>query len=120
MDKEIMKGSIDILLLSLMNRKDMYGYEMVKELKENSEELYSMSEGTLYPALKRLEGKRFLESYWEESSTGAKRKYYRITKVGTKELSRKLKEWDKVSQLIKSSSEGKKWHAPSKPILNEL
>ena len=119
MDKEIMKGSIDILLLSLMNSRDMYGYEMVKELKENSDELYSMSEGTLYPALKRLETKKFLTSYWEESNTGAKRKYYQITKSGTKELSRKLKEWEKVSQLIQSSSEGKKWRQPSKPIFNE-
>ena len=61
MDKEIMKGSIDILLLSLMNKRDMYGYEMVKELKESSKELYSMSEGTLYPALKRLESKDRLD-----------------------------------------------------------
>lgn len=119
MDKEIMKGSIDILLLSLMNKRDMYGYEMVKELKENSEELYSMSEGTLYPALKRLENKKFLESYWEESATGARRKYYRITKDGKKELNRKLNEWKKVSELINVSTEGKLWDKTSKPILNE-
>lgn len=119
MDKEIMKGSIDILLLSLMNKRDMYGYEMVKELKESSEELYSMSEGTLYPALKRLETKNFLESYWEESVTGARRKYYRITKGGTKELDRKLKEWKKVSELINRSTEGKLWDKTSTPILNE-
>lgn len=119
MDKEIMKGSIDILLLSLMDRRDMYGYEMVKELKENSEDLYSMSEGTLYPALKRLETKLLLESYWEESDTGARRKYYRITKDGKKELVRKLKEWNKVSQLITRCSEGEKWKKPLKPILNE-
>ena len=114
-----MKGSIDILLLSLMDKRDMYGYEMVKELKENNDELYSMSEGTLYPALKRLETKMFLESYWEESDTGARRKYYRITKDGKKELGIKLNEWQKVSQLISSCSEGKTWDNPSKPILNE-
>ena len=62
-----MKGSIDILLLSLVNKRDMYGYEMVKELKESSHELYNMSEGPLYPALKRLENKDWLESYWSES-----------------------------------------------------
>ena len=119
MDKEIMKGSIDILLLSLMNKRDMYGYEMVKELKESSEELYSMSEGTLYPALKRLETKKFLKSYWEESGTGARRKYYRVTKDGKKELDRKLKEWNKVSELINVSTEGKLWEKRSKPILTE-
>lgn len=49
MDKEIMKGSIDILLLSLISSEDMYGYQIVKALKENSDELYSMSEGTSTP-----------------------------------------------------------------------
>ncbi|WP_100012422.1 PadR family transcriptional regulator [Lentibacillus sediminis] len=109
MDKEIMKGSIDILLLSLMNQRDMYGYEMVKILKENSRELYSMSEGTLYPALKRLENKNLLESYWGSSELGGRRKYYRITLDGKKELSRKLQEWDQINNLIKVCSEGAAW-----------
>lgn len=52
-----MKGSIDILLLSLLAQQEMYGYEMVKTLKETSGDLYNMSEGTLYPALKRMEKK---------------------------------------------------------------
>lgn len=64
MDKEMMKGSIDILLLSELNRHDSYGYEIVKNLKQRSNDLYDMSEGTLYPALKRLEKKEFVESYW--------------------------------------------------------
>jgi PadR family transcriptional regulator PadR len=120
MDKEIMKGSIDILLLSLVNTRDMYGYEMVKTLKEHSNELYSMSEGTLYPALKRLENKQWIASYWEQSEAGARRKYYRITKEGREELQRKLQEWNKVNHLINVCTEGMAWIQRSKPIFREL
>ena len=59
MDKEILKGSIDILLLPLMNKRDMYGYEMVKELKESNDEVYSMGEGTLFPAQKDWKPRSF-------------------------------------------------------------
>ena len=106
MDKEILKGSIDILLLSLISQKDCYGYEMVKSLKENSQELYSMGEGTLYPALKRLEKKKWIESYWQEADAGKRRKYYRITDAGTKELAKKIGDWNVVKELIQKTAEG--------------
>ncbi|MEN1968377.1 PadR family transcriptional regulator [Lentibacillus sp. N15] len=105
MDREIMKGSIDILLLNLLSGKDMYGYEMVKELKEKSEQLYSMSEGTLYPALKRMEKKDWLCSYWSETENG-RRKYYRLTDDGSDILEQKLKEWNNVHSLITKTSGG--------------
>lgn len=57
MDKELMKGSIDLLLLSLLSQKKLYGYEITKILKEMSMGKYQISEGTLYSALKRLEKK---------------------------------------------------------------
>ncbi|GAA0416087.1 PadR family transcriptional regulator [Virgibacillus salarius] len=120
MDKEIMKGSIDILFLSLLNKRDMYGYEIVKTLKENSNELYNMSEGTLYPALKRLENKEWLQSYWGSSENGGRRKYYRITQDGKKVLDKKLKEWNQISNLIKVCSEGIAWIKKSKIILIKL
>ncbi|MBD3110027.1 helix-turn-helix transcriptional regulator [Bacillus sp. AGMB 02131] len=106
MDKEILKGSIDILLLSLISQKDCYGYEMVKSLKENSQDLYSMGEGTLYPALKRLEKKEWIESYWQEAEAGKRRKYYRITDSGSKELAKKIGDWNVVKELIQKTSEG--------------
>ncbi|MGR6899480.1 PadR family transcriptional regulator [Rummeliibacillus sp. BSL5] len=120
MDKEIMKGSIDILLLSLIHAKDMYGYEIVKTLKENSNELYSMSEGTLYPALKRLEKKEWIESYWVQSESSARRKYYRITDDGSKVVKRKLQEWEKVNNLINVCAEGMTWIKDSTTISAKL
>lgn len=104
MDKEMMKGSIDFLLLSLIGDRDLYGYEMTKKLKLLSEEAYSMSEGTLYPALKRMEKKQWVSSYWSDSA-GARRKYYTITDSGKKELERKKKDWATLNQLIQRTGE---------------
>ncbi|WP_078577578.1 PadR family transcriptional regulator [Salipaludibacillus agaradhaerens] len=106
MDKEIMKGSIDILILSVIGKGFTYGYEITKKLKEQSDDLYQMSEGTLYPALKRLENKGFLESYWGESVVAARRKHYKLTDKGKQELAKKTMEWNQVNKLVQSCTEG--------------
>jgi PadR family transcriptional regulator PadR len=106
MDKELMKGSIDILLLSLIEKEDLYGYNMAKRLQGKSNDLYSIGEGTLYPALQRLERGKLVESYWGNSDKGGRRKYYKITNEGKKKLCEKLKDWDLLSTLIKSCREG--------------
>jgi PadR family transcriptional regulator PadR len=100
MDKEIMKGSIDILILSIIEKQDTYGYEIAKCIKERSEGLYSMGEGTLYPALKRMEGKELIRSYWQGDELTGKRKYYRITDRGKEVLNERICEWNKVTNLI--------------------
>lgn len=99
MDREIRKGSIDILLLNLLSQQDMYGYEMAKLLKEKSNQFYSMGEGTLYPALKRMEKKGWIYSYWQETDSG-RRKYYQLQEDGKMTLEKKLKEWNRVNDLI--------------------
>lgn len=105
MDKEMMKGSIDLLLLSLIEHRDLYGYEMGKILKQISNDTYEMSEGTLYASLKRMERKQWIQSYWKEIGSG-KRKYYYITDDGRQELLRKRKNWEWMDSLIRKSSEG--------------
>lgn len=101
-----MKGSIDILLLSLIEKEDLYGFEIAKRLKEKSNDLYVMGEGTLYPALQRLEKKNLINSYWGEAQSGARRKYYRITEEGRKDLEGRLKQWDALIHLVNSCREG--------------
>ncbi len=105
MDKEMMKGTIDILLLSLIEQRDLYGYEMTRILKRLSDDTYEMSEGTLYAALKRMERRGWITSYWKETDSG-RRKYYHITNEGKKELTAKKENWDWMSSLIQKSSEG--------------
>ncbi|RKQ33997.1 PadR family transcriptional regulator [Oceanobacillus halophilus] len=104
-DKEMMKGSIDLLILSLISQRDLYGYEITKILKRLSDDTYEMSEGTLYSALKRLERKQWVESYWSDTENG-RRKYYHLTETGGKELKRKQDNWKLVESLVHKSSEG--------------
>jgi DNA-binding PadR family transcriptional regulator len=106
MDKEMMKGSIDLLLLSLIEQRDLYGYEMTRILKRLSDDAYEMSEGTLYAALKRMERKAWIEAYWHEAESGQRRKYYQITKDGEKELKAKKQNWQWMNDLVKRSAEG--------------
>ncbi|MDT3765843.1 PadR family transcriptional regulator [Priestia filamentosa] len=106
MDKELLKGSIDILLLSIISEHDTYGYEIIQKLKKESDDWYSMSQGTLYPALRRLEQREYIESYWCETDTGMKRKYYRIMTQGRSVLQQKLNAWDKITSLINTCRKG--------------
>ncbi|QIB26614.1 PadR family transcriptional regulator [Caloranaerobacter azorensis] len=100
MNKELLKGSTETLILSLLSRKPMYGYGLIKELEVMSNGIFKLKEGTLYPILHSLENKKLVESYWEEREGQRKRKYYRITDNGKKELSDKKKEWQIFSNTI--------------------
>lgn len=100
----MLKGSIDLLLLSLIRQRDLYGYEIMQIIKTISDDTYEMSEGTLYAALKRMERKNWINSYWQESESG-RRKYYSITEEGLKEWKRKRDNWRWTDALIRKSSE---------------
>lgn len=91
-NKELLKGSTTMLVLRLLETENMYGYEMIKDLKERSEDVFELKEGTLYPILHSLEENGLIDSYWDES-TAKKRKYYTITKEGRKHLKDKKEEW---------------------------
>lgn len=97
--KELLKGSTTMLILDLLKDNNMYGYEMIKKLKEKSENVFELKEGTLYPILHGLEEKDFIVSYWDES-TAKKRKYYAITDKGKKQLKDKKEEWKEFSNGI--------------------
>lgn len=90
--RELLKGSTNMLVLSLLENENMYGYQMIRKLSEKSENVFELQEGTLYPILHSLEEKNYITSYWD--NTGAKkRKYYSITSEGKKHLKEKKEEW---------------------------
>ncbi len=99
-DKSLVSGSMTMLLLKLLEEKDMYGYEMIETLREKSNNVFELKAGTLYPLLHSLEGKRLVNAYEQEVS-GKTRKYYSITKEGKKVLSDKQKEWEEYSQGVR-------------------
>lgn len=81
---QLKKGVLEILVLHLLRRSDLYGYQLIQELEGRSGGFFKMKEGTLYPVLYRLEDSGHVMSYWEEDSgkRGVRRKYYRITDSG--------------------------------------
>ena len=105
-NKELLKGSTTILILSLLNKKDMYGYEMIKEIEIRSKNVFSFKEGTLYPILHTLENENYIESYWDSSQGARKRKYYKITNYGKKALLEKEKEWKLFSSTVNNVLRG--------------
>ena len=98
-NKELLKGSTNMLVLSLLENEDMYGYEMIKKLSEKSNNVFEFQEGTLYPILHTLEEKHLITSYWDNSGV-KKRKYYSITNEGKKHLKEKKEEWKSFSSGI--------------------
>ena len=98
-NKELLKGSTALLILSIISAEDMYGYKIVKELEIRIDNTFSMKEGTLYPLLHSLEEGRFVESYWQESA-GRKRKYYHITRKGKIALKEKKEEFEVFSSAV--------------------
>jgi PadR family transcriptional regulator, regulatory protein PadR len=99
-NRELLKGSTSLVLLQLLNERDMYGYELVKELDKRSDHNLQVKEGTLYPALHKLEKQEYIEFYWQEQEKGPARKYYRITEEGKEVLIEKTKEWQQFVNVM--------------------
>ena len=91
--RELMKGNITSLLLCLLTQRQMYGYQIIKELEHKSQGYFKFKEGTLYPALRRLEVAGLIQGKGEVLSNGRQRKYYRVTNKGYSVLVEKRAQW---------------------------
>lgn len=98
-DKVLMSGSLTMLLLKLLEEKDMYGYEMIDTLRKKSCNVFELKAGTLYPLLHGLEEKGLLTAY-EQEYAGKTRKYYSITKEGRGVLEAKKAEWNEYQSAV--------------------
>ena len=98
--RELLKGSTETLLLSLLADQSMYGYQLVKEMEKRSSGYFRIKEGTLYPALHRLARDRLVEGVWEASPNGQNRRYYHITTKGREKLESMLGEWDLFTKAV--------------------
>ena len=98
-DKGYMSGSSRLLVLKLLNEKSFYGYELIKTLKERSNDVFDMKEGTLYPILHKLENDKLIVSMNQEVS-GRVRKVYSITEKGIKVLAKEQEEWREFSLAV--------------------
>ena len=99
-DKELLKGNTETLLLALLNDEPMYGYQIVKEMGRRSSGYFQFREGTLYPALHRLEKAGTIQGSWAPSGLGQQRRYYSLTEAGREFLDAKLREWLSFSAAV--------------------
>jgi len=91
--REVMKVNIDSLLLCLISQQSMYGYQILKELEIKSDGYFKLKEGTLYPALHRLEEAGLILGKWQMLTNGRQRRYYHITDKGYQMLMAKRNQW---------------------------
>ena len=98
---DLLKGSSNSLLLSLLEQQPMYGYQIVKELESRSQGYFKFKEGTLYPALHRLEKSGLLSGNWQTLSNGRQRRYYHITAKGQQKMVMEKTQWKDFLNAVK-------------------
>ena len=100
MDTELLKGTLSLLILSLLSRKAMYGYEIAATVHRDTDGAFTWREGSLYPSLHKLEQGGLIVGEWEDTDSGRKRRYYHITKKGRSALAEKLQSWTELCHAV--------------------
>jgi PadR family transcriptional regulator PadR len=101
-DAELVKGTLSLLILSLLSRKAMYGYEIAATVHQETDGAFTWREGSLYPNLHKLQADGLIRGEWEERETGRKRRYYHITPKGRATLKEKRADWSALRSAVDS------------------
>src|SRR2546421_12768713 len=100
MDTELLKGTLSLLILSLLSRKPMYGYEIAATVHRDTDGAFTWREGSLYPSLHKMEADGLIVGRWEEKETGRRRRYYHLTAKGRQALKQKVQSWAALCQGV--------------------
>ncbi len=98
--RELKRGTIEMILLTMLNEEDRYGYQIVSTLEQKGGDFFQIKEGTLYPVLYRLEDDGYIESYRDNPKRGVPRKYYRLTVGGRTRWQDLLNEWKAFATVV--------------------
>ena len=96
----IPQGTLDMLILRILSHEPVHGYGIARRLQQVSRETLHVNQGSLYPALHRLEQKRWLKSEWRKSETGREAKFYALTRAGHKQLAIEKTSWDRLTATV--------------------
>lgn len=99
-DKGLVSGSMALLVMKLLEGGDKYGYQMIEELKQRSDDTFHLKAGTLYPLLHGLEEKGLVTAYEGEAAAGKPRRYYRLTEEGRENLHHKEEAWKTYARAV--------------------
>jgi PadR family transcriptional regulator PadR len=97
---ELLKGTLDMLILQTLTLQSMHGYAIAQHIERLSEDVLAVEQGSLYPALERLQKKGWVTSKWGQSPTGRQARYYTITAAGRRRLGDEISSFDRVSLAI--------------------
>ena len=101
MNQQLLKGHSRLLILAALHKRPMHGYALSEFLKEEMAETFKFGVGMLYPLLHKLEKDKYIVGRWEESA-GLRKRVYRLTKQGERELREKKREWNNMSLLVRN------------------
>jgi transcriptional regulator len=97
---EVLKGTLDMLILKVVAFGPIHGYAISQRIQQISRDFFQVPEGSLYPALHRLEDRGWLQAKWEETETGRDAKFYALTRAGRKRLSAEMDNWERLSEAV--------------------
>ena len=97
---DLLPGTLDLLVLRTLQKDALHGWAISERIQTISEDVLQINQGSLYPALHRLEHQGWLEAEWKVSELGRRAKYYRLTTSGRRQLTVEAREWDRMSHAI--------------------
>ena len=97
---DLPQGTLDLLVLRVLSAGEMHGWGIAQRLSIISKDALQLQEGTLYPALYRMEAKGWIQSEWAASENNRRAKYYKLTKVGRKQLEAQKESWDRLAAVV--------------------
>jgi PadR family transcriptional regulator PadR len=97
---EVLKGTLDMLILKVVAFGPIHGYAISQRIQQISNEFFRVPEGSLYPALHRLEDRGWLQAKWEETDSGRDAKFYTLTRAGRKRLGAEMINWERLSEAV--------------------
>ena len=97
---DLLQGTLDMLILKVVARGPTHGYAIAQRLQQMSKDVLQVQQGSLYPALHRLEKRGWVRAEWAASETGREARFYALTRVGRKQLDEQSENWDRLSAAI--------------------
>ena len=97
---DLLQGTLDVLILKIVALKPLHGYGIAQRIRQISRDVLQVQQGSLYPALHRLEKRGWLRAEWGEAETGREAKFYSLTRLGRKQLEAETANWDRLSEAV--------------------
>lgn len=97
---DLIQGTLDLLILKTVSLEPKHGWAIAKRIQQVSDEVLQVQQGSLYPALHRLEQQGWVRAHWAETETGRKAKFYSLTRAGRAQLTKEVESWDRLSNAV--------------------